>query len=82
MRYATGAKRDDECEAMGVRIDYPGAVGGPGRPARAVQVDQRSQQPAHAGGGWEVRKLHRPWFDNWLGQVQDVDIVDAVAVLK
>jgi hypothetical protein len=25
---------------------------------------------------------HKPWFDNWLGQLQGVDIVDASAVLK
>ena len=25
---------------------------------------------------------HKPWFDSWLGQLQGVDIVDAVEVLK
>jgi hypothetical protein len=29
-----------------------------------------------------VGASHKPWFDTWLGQMQGVDIVDAVAVLK
>jgi len=29
-----------------------------------------------------VGASHKPWFDAWLGQLQGVDIVDAVAVLK
>jgi hypothetical protein len=29
-----------------------------------------------------VGATHKPWFDAWLGQLQGVDIVDAVAALK
>lgn len=29
-----------------------------------------------------VGASHKPWFDGWLGQLQGVDIVDAVQVLK
>jgi hypothetical protein len=29
-----------------------------------------------------VGATHKPWFDAWLGQLQGVDIVDTVAVLK
>lgn len=29
-----------------------------------------------------VGASHKPWFDDWLGQLQGVDIVDAAAVLK
>ncbi len=29
-----------------------------------------------------VGSSHKPWFDHWLGQMQGVDIVDAVQVLK
>lgn len=29
-----------------------------------------------------VGASHKPWFDHWLGQMQGVDIVDAVAALK
>jgi hypothetical protein len=29
-----------------------------------------------------VGASHKPWFDRWLGQLQGVDIVDALAVLK
>lgn len=25
--------------------------------------------------------MHKPWFDQWLGQLQGVDIVDAAQVL-
>lgn len=25
---------------------------------------------------------HKPWFDQWLGQLQGVEIVDAATVLK
>ncbi|NIJ76213.1 hypothetical protein FHT08_001261 [Xanthomonas campestris] len=28
-----------------------------------------------------VGAMHKPWFDNWLGQLQGVDIVDAAQVL-
>ncbi|UIE45221.1 hypothetical protein KOJCDNHJ_03189 [Xanthomonas citri pv. punicae] len=28
-----------------------------------------------------VGAMHKPWFDHWLGQLQDVDIVDAAQVL-
>lgn len=28
-----------------------------------------------------VGATHKPWFDNWLGQLQGVDIVDAAQVL-
>ncbi len=29
-----------------------------------------------------VGASHKPWFDHWLGQMQGVDMVDALAVLK
>ncbi len=29
-----------------------------------------------------VGASHKPWFDSWLGQLQGVDIVDALTVLK
>ncbi|MDL2355119.1 MAG: DUF5694 domain-containing protein [Pseudomonadota bacterium] len=29
-----------------------------------------------------VGASHKPWFDNWLGQLQGVDIVDAAKLLK
>jgi len=29
-----------------------------------------------------VGASHKPWFDHWLGQMQGVDMVDAIAVLK
>ena len=29
-----------------------------------------------------VGASHKPWFDDWLGQMQGVDIVDATALLK
>ena len=29
-----------------------------------------------------VGASHKPWFDNWLGQLQGVDIVDVAAVLE
>jgi hypothetical protein len=29
-----------------------------------------------------VGASHKPWFDSWLGQMQGVDIVDAVQILK
>lgn len=29
-----------------------------------------------------VGASHKPWFDNWLGQLQGVDIVNVAEVLK